>query len=215
MSSDRLSLYREAMELESDLASIESDLARVSARLTAIHRHLASDSEAVGPAEAVRRPKTPPPSRKPTGRARRGELRTLILQALQHAGGDGIRVQPLAESIGAKPVNVYSWFQIAAKNIPQIEKIGRGLYRWYGPAVTEPIGTKRPKTERKRRSGKHGALKAWVEKLLRSAGSKGMTIRDLAAKIGVKHTNLSVWFSTTGKKNKAIKKVAPGHYKLL
>jgi len=30
----------------------------------------------------------------------------------------------------------------------------------------------------------------------------------------VKRTNLHFWFGTTGKKNKAIKKVGKGHYRL-
>jgi hypothetical protein len=37
---------------------------------------------------------------------------------------------------------------------------------------------------------------------------------ELAKKIGVKGTNLHIWFATTGKKNPAIKKVGKGHYQL-
>jgi len=39
-------------------------------------------------------------------------------------------------------------------------------------------------------------------------------VSDLAEKLRVKGTNLHVWFGTTGKKNKAIKKVGKGHYRL-
>jgi hypothetical protein len=37
-------------------------------------------------------------------------------------------------------------------------------------------------------------------------------VADLAEKLRVKRTKLHVWFGTTGKKNKAIKKVGKGHY---
>lgn len=214
MNSDRLSLFREAMDLESERSSIQTELARVSSRLTAIHGLLASGSETarlskVGGSSGFLRAAS-----KPKARAGRGELKAQILEALQGAGEKGIRVQPLAQSLGVNPVNIYSWFQISAKKIPQIKKIDRGLYRWEGPSVGNPPITKSPKIGKTKRSGKHGAIKAQVVATLKAAGSKGLTVRDLAAKIGVKQTNLSVWFSTTGKKNKSIKKVGPGHYKL-
>lgn len=202
------------MELESERAKIQSDLARLSSRLTAIHDQLSSGTDPVRLSSAVGSPVFIGTSAKSKTRARRGELRAQILQALQEAGPKGVRVQPLAQSIGLKPVNVYSWFQIAAKKIPQIKKIGRGLYRLEGSVAEKSAVASSPKVRKGKRSGKHGAVKAQVEELLKTAGAEGMTVRDLAAKMGVKRTNLSVWFSTTGKKNKALKKIAPGHYRL-
>lgn len=49
---------------------------------------------------------------------------------------------------------------------------------------------------------------------LEAAGDAGVKVADLAEKLRVKGTNLHVWFGTTGKKNKAIKKVGKGHYRL-
>lgn len=49
---------------------------------------------------------------------------------------------------------------------------------------------------------------------LDAAGDAGVKVADLAEKLRVKGTNLHVWFGTTGKKNKAIKKVGKGHYRL-
>lgn len=49
---------------------------------------------------------------------------------------------------------------------------------------------------------------------LEAAGGAGVKVADLAEKLRIKGTNLHVWFGTTGKKNKAIKKVGKGHYRL-
>lgn len=49
---------------------------------------------------------------------------------------------------------------------------------------------------------------------LEAAGDAGVKVADLAEKLRIKGTNLHVWFGTTGKKNKAIKKVGKGHYRL-
>lgn len=214
MSGDRLSLYREAMNLESERTKIQSDLARLSSRLTAIHDQLSSGADPIRLSSGVGGPVFIGTSTKSKARARRGELKAQILQALEDAGKEGLRVQPLAESLGVKPVNIYAWFQNAAKKIPQIKKIGRGLYRLEGSVAEKSPVAKSPQVRKGKRSGKHGAIKTQVEELLKIAGAEGMTVRDLAAKMGVKRTNLSVWFSTTGKKNKAIKKIAPGHYRL-
>jgi hypothetical protein len=39
-------------------------------------------------------------------------------------------------------------------------------------------------------------------------------VAELAKTLKVKGPNIHVWFATTGKKNKAIKKVGKGHYQL-
>lgn len=53
-----------------------------------------------------------------------------------------------------------------------------------------------------------------VLKALETAGEAGIKVAELAKTLKVKGVNLHVWFATTGKKNKAIKKVGKGHYKL-
>lgn len=62
--------------------------------------------------------------------------------------------------------------------------------------------------------GSRGNLGTKVLSALEAAGDAGVNIADLAEKLRVKGTNLHVWFGTTGKKNKAIKKVGKGHYRL-
>jgi len=59
-----------------------------------------------------------------------------------------------------------------------------------------------------------GNLGAKLISALEAAGDAGVKITDLANKLRVNGSNLHVWFGTTDKKNKAIKKVGKGHYRL-
>jgi len=73
---------------------------------------------------------------------------------------------------------------------------------------------KAPKAAAKAKRSPHGGLGKKILKALDSAGDAGVKVVELAKKIGVKGTNLHIWFATTGKKNPAIKKVGKGHYQL-
>lgn len=77
-----------------------------------------------------------------------------------------------------------------------------------GPARAKrrAAGAKAPK--RRRGGAPRGALQEGIVGALQAAGGKGVHIKELSAKLGVKVPNLRVWFLTTGKKNKSIKKVA-------
>jgi hypothetical protein len=66
-----------------------------------------------------------------------------------------------------------------------------------------------------RRSRRRASLKDSLLKELRSAGKVGLTVKELAHRIKAKPTSVSVWFYTTGKKLKGIKKVSPGHFTLV
>ena len=55
-------------------------------------------------------------------------------------------------------------------------------------------------------------LKEQIVGTLKAAGKSGATVKDLAAKLGKSYGNISVWFHTTGKGLKEIKKVAPGKF---
>ncbi len=60
------------------------------------------------------------------------------------------------------------------------------------------------------KKGKRGALKESVLAALTAAGPAGIAVKDLSAKLGVKNQNLHVWFSTTGKTVKGLKKTKSG-----
>ena len=55
-------------------------------------------------------------------------------------------------------------------------------------------------------------LKERIVQTLKTAGKSGATVKDLAAKLGKSYGNISVWFHTTAKGVKEIKKVAPGRF---
>jgi len=75
--------------------------------------------------------------------------------------------------------------------------------------------TKATKTAKKpAKRASRGNLGTKVLSALEAAGDAGVKVADLAEKLRVKGTNLHVWFGTTGKKNKGIKKVGKGHYRL-
>ncbi len=62
----------------------------------------------------------------------------------------------------------------------------------------------------KSKSKKNGGLKERILDLLDAAGDQGLRVKEIAEKLGAKSGNISVWFSTTGKK--LATKVEPGRY---
>ena len=55
-------------------------------------------------------------------------------------------------------------------------------------------------------------MKERIVGTLKAAGKSGVTVKDLAAKLGKSYGNISVWFHTTAKGIKEIKKVEPGRF---
>ena len=55
-------------------------------------------------------------------------------------------------------------------------------------------------------------MKERIVGTLKSAGISGVTVKDVARKLGKSYGNVSVWFHTTGKGMKEIKKVEPGRF---
>ncbi len=80
----------------------------------------------------------------------------------------------------------------AAAKLPALSKLGK-------PAKT--------KTGKK---GRRGALKEAILGALHEAGPAGLGAKDLSTKLGVKNQNIHVWFSTTGKTVKGLKKTKAG-----
>jgi len=69
---------------------------------------------------------------------------------------------------------------------------------------------KKSKASKPAKAGRSGGLKDQILALLDSAGAEGLRVKHIAEKLGVKAANVSVWFSTTGKK--ITTKVEPGRY---
>ncbi|MBX9742650.1 MAG: hypothetical protein K2W99_03820 [Chthoniobacterales bacterium] len=62
-------------------------------------------------------------------RAPRGEMKQQVLKALAEAGPEGIKVPELAKKIGAKNANVHVWLSSSGKKLPEIERVGAGIFR--------------------------------------------------------------------------------------
>ena len=80
------------------------------------------------------------------------------------------------------------------------------------PAATAVAAS--PVRKAARGEGRRGALKAKILSALRAAGDKGIAVKDLSKKIGVKNQNVHVWFSSTGKKLGIVQKVGAGSYRI-
>jgi transposase-like protein len=172
----------------------------------------------------------------------RGALKAAIVALLQGAGAAGLTVQAIAATLKAKPGNVHVWFSSTGKTIKEIRKLAPGTYGWTGTAapapapaakVEEPKAPKRAarkvrarktvavKAEKpvgpqaraqKPQAKKYGAAKEAIIGLLKASGKTGITVKEVAGKLGVKPQGVYVWFGNTGKKVKEIKKVAPATY---
>jgi hypothetical protein len=59
---------------------------------------------------------------------------------------------------------------------------------------------------------KRGALKDAIIELLKGAGKPGIAVKEIAARVNARPGNIHVWFTSTGKKVKEIKKIAPATY---
>lgn len=69
-------------------------------------------------------------------------------------------------------------------------------------------GRRGPKTPR-------GVMQQQITELLHAAGEIGLTIKEIAEKVGKPKANINVWFSTTGKKLNLFKRLEGGRVKLL
>lgn len=138
------------------------------------------------------------------------------MAALEAAGAAGVRVKDLAVAMKTKPVNIHSWFHSNLNRIPSIKKITGGHYSLTGggnaPAAATN-GARVPKAGKRGKGVKRGALSAKILDYLKSAGSGGLKIRELAGKLGANYKNIYVWFATTGKKH-GVKRIAPATYRL-
>jgi hypothetical protein len=89
----------------------------------------------------------------------------------------------------------------------EIDRINAELTAFLGGQAGAKPGAVSAFTHQKR-----GALKDAIIGLLKAAGKPGLTVKDIAAQVKAKPGNIHVWFTSTGKKVKEIKKIAPATY---
>jgi hypothetical protein len=97
----------------------------------------------------------------------------------------------------------------------KLDEINRDLQGMENGKVSAPSASESlnhsPRSKRiNKRSRRRGGLQEAVLKVLKSAGAKGLTVKQLAAQAKVKKSSLAVWLYTSGKKISGFKKVAPG-----
>ncbi|MEI6034393.1 MAG: hypothetical protein WCS65_08965 [Verrucomicrobiae bacterium] len=81
------------------------------------------------------------------------------------------------------------------------------------PAIAKPApvaGQPVAAAQAPAKAGRPGGLKSRVLALLDAAGPRGLRVKEIAEKLGASSSNISVWFSTTGKK--LTTKIEPGRY---
>jgi len=232
----RIARLQEMIALEEKRISLQNNIDVVNERLVTIQKELYGGalSQAVtvkGPQAPVKKAQT-----KAKGKRKgRGELKGQILEMLHAAGNAGASVRELADRIGVKAVNVYSFFSANIKKIAGLKKVGAARYAMSGDAApakpakkvkaakakkvkAAKAKVKAPKAAKKGKAGKaktgRGQLKQQILSALKAAGPAGMTVKDLSAKLNANYKNVYIWFVTTGKKIAGIKKVGPAQYKL-
>jgi len=128
-----------------------------------------------------------------------GELKKIETAIVSALTGKGQEEKAPAKKRGPKPkaAKVVAVKAAAPKKAKEVKAVKP-------KAAKAAAGAKR---------GKRGALKEQILAALKSAGAKGVSVKDLSDNLGVKTQNVHVWFSTTGK-TVGVEKVSPGVYRL-
>lgn len=215
---------KEMLVLEEKRADLQGQLDAINQRMSALKDSIFTGSPVKPSSSGIASPKAktrgrPPGSKNAVQVASRGTHREYIMAALEAAGSEGVRVKDLAAAMNTKPVNIHSWFHSNLKRIPSIKKITGGHYRLVtgakgsAPAPKAAPAPAAAKAGKPGKGGKRGALTEKILDQLKAAGSGGIKVADLAAKLGAKYKNVYIWFATTGKKH-GIKRIAPATYRL-
>jgi hypothetical protein len=211
-SNSRIERLKQMLVFEEKRVELQGELDSILRQISVLKDQVLNEAKITSTAEPIA---SALPRSTPARRQKRGLLRDKVLAALEAAGNAGVRVKELALAIGTNPVNIHSWFHSALKRNEPIEKITGGHYRLGGKGSAKSEKTSAPVTKSKPRRGraKRGKLTAQILEELKAAGSAGITVADLSAKLGAEYKNIYIWFATTGKKNAAVKKVGPAKFK--
>jgi DNA invertase Pin-like site-specific DNA recombinase len=94
----------------------------------------------------------------------------------------------------------------------RIAAIDRELAQFGSSAAAPAAPTRGRKRGRPAKRRPRGQIKEKIIGLVKGAGKDGITVREAARRLGVNAQRMYVWFGSTGKKVKQIKKTAPGTY---
>ncbi len=101
--------------------------------------------------------------------------------------------------------------------LKEINKIDASLEDLFKGNTTLPVNLKassptQPKAKQRAPKAQRRMIKESIMKALKEAGPIGIKVNELSKKLGVKNSNLHVWFSNVGKKIEGLEKIAPGHF---
>lgn len=145
------SVLREVLRLHEKKEKLQDEIKEIDARIDKI----GAESGAVSSAPAKRRGRPRKASRKRAGKragkravkqaasaaprkavkrgrsaGRSGTLKDKVIDVLQSAGAQGMKVSDLARAVKSKPQNLFVWFNSTGKKLREVQKIGPGHYRW-------------------------------------------------------------------------------------
>ena len=136
------------------------------------------------------------------------KITTSTLEALSSSRRSATAFSTNSRELEAAITGVYS----GGKSEPSAPASQKG--RAHGRSARRRRSQGRPRRPRVRPAVDAGRLKARILAALKSAGDKGVAVKELSAKLGVKNQNVHVWFSSTGKKLGTIQRVGAGRYRL-
>lgn len=128
-------------------------------------------------------------------------------------------VSPLMSLASLSSTTLHSLIKLVEKRDAiqaELAKVeGQIAAAYEGEATSTRTSISKAKPAPKTKRGKRGAVKEAVLAELKAAGKVGVSVKDLSAKLGIKNQNMHVWFGTTGKTIKGLKKVGKGQWALL
>lgn len=221
-SNQRIEVLRRLMQLEERRSLLQNEVDQIIAEIQTLQSQLLSSSGSPRLRRRLASVSNTDSKSVSTRRMGRGELRSQILDSLRAAGEKGVQVKELAAMLRIKPVNIHSWFHSALRRYPNhIHKPAPGRYVLVTNLdIPEPVrndhgapNTRRPAIRRAR--SRRGEIARQILGALSAAGREGISVQEIAAKIGANYRNIHVWFSSTGKKNPQIVKIGRGKFSLV
>ena len=223
-SNQRIEALRQLMELEQRRSALQSELDEIFVKSESLQTEIFSKNSTTRNRLPTSISHGSEPSVSRVRRMGRGELRMQIVESLRAAGEAGVFVKELSTLLRMKAVNIHSWFHSAIQRFPQIKKAGPGRYVLVGELHLPAPALNRNRVRARAESAtvvsknprpKRGEITRLINQSLELAGQNGISVQELASRIGANYRNVHVWFSSTGKKNPLIEKIGRGRYRLM
>lgn len=204
---------KQAIVLVEQKEKLQAEVARIDAVLAG----LGAGQRVIAPAASGR--VTALASKARGKRAKRGEVKAAIVELVRNSGKSGITVKDISSRLGIKYAHVFAWFYTTGSKIKEIKKVGPGKYGWAGgtggataSATKMAVKPAAKPASGKAKTGKPAVSKDTVIAMIKGAGSSGISVLQIAGRLGVNAQRIYTWFNAVGKKVKEIKKVAPATY---